>query len=57
MHGLLLEDPSALPRAEKTTGAVLMRLAAEYLRDRPEEDFQRYYVDRSGYFAGLIVVR
>ncbi|SDU44401.1 alpha/beta hydrolase [Amycolatopsis keratiniphila] len=55
VSGLLLEDPplfsSVLPRAEKTTGAVLMRLAAEYLRDRPEEGFQRYYVERSGYFA------
>ncbi|MFD0556245.1 pimeloyl-ACP methyl ester carboxylesterase [Stackebrandtia endophytica] len=55
VSGLLLEDPplfsSELPRAEKTTGAVLMRLAAQYLRDRPDGDFQRYYVANGEYFA------
>jgi len=55
VSGLLLEDPplfsSEPPRAEKTTGAVLMRLAAEYLRDRPDGDFQRYYVANGEYFA------
>ncbi|PXY38229.1 hypothetical protein BA062_00225 [Prauserella flavalba] len=55
VRGLLLEDPplfsSIPPRAEHTTGAVLPRLAAEYLRADTGSDFQRYYVEHSDYFA------
>lgn len=55
VRGLLLEDPplfsSTPPRAANTTGGVLPRLAAAYLRDRPGGDFQRYYVENSDYFA------
>lgn len=55
VRGLLLEDPplfsSIPPRAAKTTGAVLPRLAAQLLRERPDADFQRHYVEHGGYFA------
>ncbi|MFI7061637.1 alpha/beta hydrolase [Kribbella sp. NPDC050124] len=55
VRGLLLEDPplfsSVLPRGDKTTGGTLHRLAAAYLRERPEVSFQRYYVAHSNYFA------
>jgi pimeloyl-ACP methyl ester carboxylesterase len=55
VRGLVLEDPplfsSIPPRAETTTGAVLPRLAAEYLREHPDTSFQRYYVEKSNYFA------
>lgn len=52
--GLLLEDPplfsSVPPRGDRTVGAVLHRIATEYLRERPHEDFQRFYLERSDYF-------
>ncbi|RKT89233.1 Pimeloyl-ACP methyl ester carboxylesterase [Saccharopolyspora antimicrobica] len=55
VRGLLLEDPplfsSIPPRAERTTGGMLPRLAVEYLRAKPAESFQRYYVEHSEYFA------
>lgn len=54
VQGLLLEDPplfpSVLPRGHKTTGAVLHRLATEYLREQPAGGFQRYYLERANYF-------
>jgi len=49
-----LEDPSLFssvpPRGDKTTGAVLHRVAAEYLRHQRDTDFQRYYLERADYF-------
>jgi len=54
VRGLLLEDPplfsSVLPRGDKTVGAVLHRIATEYLRGRPEGGFQRFYLERADYF-------
>ncbi|OLT41339.1 hypothetical protein BJF85_23950 [Saccharomonospora sp. CUA-673] len=54
VRGLLLEDPplfsSVPPRGDKTTGAVLHRIAAEYLHEQPDGGFQRYYLERADYF-------
>lgn len=55
VRGVLLEDPplfSAEPRRiTTTTGGVLPRLAADYLRDWPPGGFQRHYVANADYFA------
>lgn len=54
VRGLLLEDPplfsSVPPRGDKTVGAVLHRIATEYLRERSQDGFQRFYLERSDYF-------
>ncbi|WP_129790009.1 alpha/beta fold hydrolase [Promicromonospora panici] len=60
VDGLLLEDPplfsSELPRLLETTGGGLPTVAQEYLASEPDPDhtatsFQRYFVERSDYFA------
>lgn len=57
--GLLLEDPplfsSEMPRLLETTGGGLPTIARDYLAEHPDgaggTDFQRWFVERSDYFA------
>lgn len=55
VRGLLLEDPplfsSELPRGDRTTGAVLHRIADAYLSELPGGGFQRSYVEHADYFS------
>ena len=55
VRGLLLEDPplfsSAMPRGDSTTGGVLHRIAEAYVREQPEAEFQRYYLEHADYFS------
>lgn len=55
VKGVVLEDPplfsSIMPRAKKTTGGDLARVTHEFVSQKKEKDFQKYYVQHSNYFG------
>lgn len=55
VKGVVLEDPpyfsSIMPRAKKTAGGDLARVTHDFVSQKQEMDFQKYYVQNSNYFA------
>ncbi|WP_169814265.1 alpha/beta hydrolase [Nocardia mexicana] len=57
VRGIVLEDPplfsSIMPRAAKTVGGNLALVTHDFVSQDSEQDFQKYYVERSNYFSFL----
>lgn len=55
VKGVILEDPpyfsSIMPRAKKTTGGDLAQVTHDFVSQKHQEPFQKYYVQHSNYFG------
>lgn len=55
VKGIILEDPplfsSIMPRFQKTAGGDLAKVTHDFISQKKEKDFQKYYVQHSNYFS------